>query len=170
MDHGGGQIGGDRWLKSESSSEVGLVEVDPTDRVHLEGRFRMAYERVWLKDDDEFPGMNVGYVRVSAVTDDVADYVEAQKMAIQRFVEDRGGVVVCWYVDEDITGEGLDGPALQRMLTDAESGAGGFPRVFVWSLHRLSRNAPDVESVLCRLTDVGVALVSVDQRLVMQQG
>ena len=54
----------------------------------------MAYERVWLKDDDEFPGMNVGYVRVSAVTDDVADYVEAQKMAIQRFVEDRGGVVV----------------------------------------------------------------------------
>ena len=64
----------------------------------------MAYKSVRLKDDDEFPGMNVGYVRVSAVTDDVAEYVEAQKSAIQRFVEDRGGVVVRWYVDEDVTG------------------------------------------------------------------
>ena len=130
----------------------------------------MGYERVWLKDDDEFPGMNVGYVRVSAVTDDMADHVEAQKTAIQRFVEDRGGVVVRWYVDEDITGEGLDGPTLQRMLTDAESGAGGFPRVFVSSLNRLVRNASDFDSVMRRLTDAGVAVVSVDQRLVMQQG
>ena len=129
----------------------------------------MAYERVWLKDHDEFPGMNVGYVRLSPVTDDVVDHVEAQKMAIQRFVEERGGVVVRWYVDEDITGEGLDGPALQRMLTDAESGAAGFPRVFVWSLHRLSRNAPDYDSVLLRLTDAGVVVVSVNQRLMMQQ-
>ena len=129
----------------------------------------MAYERVWLKDDDELPGMNVGYVRVSAVTDDVAGHVEAQKMAIQRFVEERGGVVVCWYVDEDITGEGLDGPALQRMLTDAESGTAVFPRVFVASLNRLSRDAPDFDSVLRRLTDVGVVVVSVNQRLMMQQ-
>ena len=45
----------------------------------------MAYERVWLKDHDEFPGMNVGYVRLSLVTDDVVDHVEAQKMAIQAF-------------------------------------------------------------------------------------
>ena len=130
----------------------------------------MAHKRVWLKDDDEFPGMNVGYVRLSVVTDDVAESVEAQKMQIQSFVEDRGGVIVRWYVDEDITGEGLDGPALQRMLTDADSGAGGFPRVFVWSLHRLGRNVPDLDSVLCRLTDVGVALVSVNQKLAMQQG
>jgi len=94
----------------------------------------------------------------------VADHVEAQKTAIQRFVEGRGGAVVRWYVDEDVTGEGLGGPALQRMLTDAECGVGGFPRVFVWALNRLSRNAVDLENVLRRLTDAGVGVVSLNER------
>ena len=133
----------------------------------IKGRLRVAYENVWLTDDDEFPGMSVGYVRVSAVTDDVAECVEAQKTAIHGFVEDRGRVVVRWYVDESVTGEGFDGPALQRMLTDAESGVGGFPSVFVWTLNRLSRNTVDLESVLRRLTDAGVGVVSVREKEVV---
>ena len=52
----------------------------------------MVYEMDRPNDEVEFPGMNVGYVRVSAVGVDVTADVAAQKMGIQRFVEDRGGV------------------------------------------------------------------------------
>ena len=53
------------------------------------------------------------------------------------------------------------------MLTDGEFGAKGFPRVFVWALNRLSRNAVDVESVLRRLADAGVGVVSVHEKQVV---
>ena len=122
----------------------------------------MVYEMDRPNDEVEFHGMNVGYVRVSAVGVDVTADAAAEKMGIQRFVEDRGGVVVDWYVDEDITGESLDGPALQRMLMDAESGKGGFPRVFVWSLDRLNRNPEDFLAIRDRLRVAGVVLVSVN--------
>ena len=120
----------------------------------------MVYEMDRSNDEVEFRGMNVGYIRVSH-RGDVTQDVEAQKIAIQRFVENRDGVVVYWYVDDDITGEGLDRPALQRMLADAESGKGGFPRVFVASMNRLGRNPADVREVLRRFKDAGVELVSV---------
>ena len=41
-------------------------------------------------------------------------------MGIQSVVEERGGVVVDWYVDDGFSAEGLDCPASQRMLADAE--------------------------------------------------
>ena len=122
----------------------------------------MVYEMDRPNDEVEFPGMNVGYVRVSsAVEVDITAAIAAQKIGIQRFVEDRGGLVVDWYVDEDITGDGLDGPALQRMLTDVESGRRVFPRVFVWSVDRLNRNPHDFMTVLARLEAVGVVLIPV---------
>ena len=70
--------------------------------------------------------MNVGYVRVSAVGSDVTSGVDVQKLGIQRIVEEQGGVVVHWYVDDGMSGASLDRPAFQRMLSDAESGCGGF--------------------------------------------
>ena len=91
--------------------------------------------------------MNVGYVRVSAVGSDVTSGVDVQKLGIQRIVEEQGGVVVHWYVDDGMSGASLDRPAFQRMLSDAESGCGGFPRVFVWWMDRLSGNAVDAVTI-----------------------
>ena len=121
----------------------------------------MVYEMDRSKDEVEFRGMNVGYIRVSHTGADLAQDVETQKGAIQRFVEDRGGVVVYWYVDDGITGEALAGPALQRMLADAESGSRGFPRVFVWSMDRLTRDLADFQTLTRRLGNAGVEMVSV---------
>ena len=127
----------------------------------IDGRgMQTVYEMDRSNDEVEFRGMNVGYIRVSH-RGDVTQDVEAQKIAIQRFVEDRGGVVVYWYVDDGITGEALAGPALQRMLADAESGSRGFPRVFVWSKNRLTRDSADFETLKRRLSNAGVELVSV---------
>ena len=120
----------------------------------------MVYEMDRSKDMVEFRGMNVGYIRVSQSVE-VTEAVDANKSAIQRFVEDHGGVVAHWYVDAEITGEGPGHPALQRMLADAESGGGGFPRVFVWRMNRLGRKPADIEEVLERLKVAGVEVVSV---------
>ena len=122
----------------------------------------MVYEMDRSKDTVEYRGMNVGYIWVSQRVE-VTEAVDAQKSAIQRFVEDHGGVVVYWYVDAEITGEGLDRPALQRMLADAESGGGGFPRVFVCKANRLGRKAADVAEVLKRLNVAGVEVISVQE-------
>ena len=122
----------------------------------------MVYEMEWSHDEVDVAGMNVGYVRAAGV--DVTANVAAQKMAIQRFVEERGGVVVDWYVDEHISGRNMDRPALQRMLADAESGHGGFPRVFVWSFDRLSRKSKDLVTIRDRLTAAGVMVLSVKQK------
>ena len=122
----------------------------------------MVYERDRSKDEVNAAGMNVGYVRSSGVGSDVASGVDVQKLGIQRVVEEQGGVVVYWYVDDGMSGESLDRPALQRMLADAESGHGGFPRVFVSSIDRLSRNPEDLVTICDRLTAAGVLLVSVN--------
>ena len=118
----------------------------------------MVYERDRSKDEVNAAGMNVGYVRSSGV----GSGVDAQKLGIQRVVEEQGGVVVYWYVDDGMSGASLDRPALQRMLADAESGHGGFPRVFVWSMNRLSRNPEDLVTICDRLTAAGALLVSVN--------
>ena len=122
----------------------------------------MVYERDRSEDEVDAAGMNVGYVRFAGVGSDVTSGVDAQKLGIQRVVEEQGGVVVYWYVDDGMSGASLDRPALQRMLADAESGHGGFPRVFVWSMDRLSRNAVDLVTIRDRLTAAGVLLVSVN--------
>ena len=146
---------------TETRGLAGDLDLTVSKNEQLQGGCGWCMKMERSHDEVNVAGMNVGYVR--AVGFDVTANVAAQKMGIQRFVEERGGVVVDWYVDEHISGRNMDGPALQRMLADAESGHGGFPRVFVWSFDRLSPKPKDIWTIHDRLTAAGVMLFSVKQ-------
>ena len=121
----------------------------------------MATTMERLKSGTETTGLSAGYVRLSVVDGNTGRQVEAHKLAIDRLAGELGVRVARWYVDVGSDGRSLERPALRQLMAEARSGDGGFDRVLVYGLDRLSRNAADLANVRDRLADAGVELVSV---------
>ena len=105
----------------------------------------------------------VGYCRVS--TDEQSTYsIDAQKRAIAQFVQNRGGQVAKFYVDEGFTGTNGDRPGLQALKRDAAKGQ--FDAVVVHKSDRLFRNLVKFLTVTELLKrDYGVSVLSVSEPL-----
>lgn len=105
----------------------------------------------------------VGYCRVS--TDEQSHYsIDAQKRAIIQFVQNRGGQVARFYVDEGYTGTNGDRPGLQALKRDAAKGK--FDAVVVHKSDRLFRNLVKFLTVTELLKrDYGVSVLSVSEPL-----
>ena len=88
--------------------------------------------------------------------------IPAQFAEIREFVARRGWTVVSEFVDAGITGQTLDRPGLQNMLTAAEEGA--FDILVVHELSRLSRSSVyDTFSIFDRLGRCKVGFASVKE-------
>ena len=116
-----------------------------------------------LRPEDEAGGVMVavGYVRCAVDGVETEEAVEAQKAKIQEFAEGHTIKVIDWHVDVGYSGNNLNRPALQTLLTGAQMPDCGFNMVLVSALNRLSRRAHDVVTVRTALSESEIRLVSV---------
>lgn len=119
---------------------------------------------------DTNPKKVVGYIR-SAVGGPEGDRsAVAQKAVMQGFANLSGSQVVDWYVDVGCSGNGLNGPALQRLLDAAQSDERTFDEVLVVNFSRLTRNSLSAAFALKQFRSAGVGLVSVYEHDVLSPG
>ena len=116
------------------------------------------------------PKKVVGYIR-SAVGGLEGDRsAVAQKAVMQGFADLSGSQVVDWYVDVGCSGNGLNGPALQRLLDAAQSDERTFDEVLVVMFSRLTRNRMSMGFALKQFRSAGVGLVSVSEHVASPPG
>ena len=113
--------------------------------------------------DHESVMLAVGYIRLAVGGVEAEAAVEAQKAKIQEFADGHGIKVIDWHVDVGYSGNDLNRPALQAMLTGAQMPDCGFNMVLVSALNRLSRRAHDVVTVGTALSESAIRLVSVTE-------
>ncbi len=102
------------------------------------------------------------YVRISS-EEQVGNYsVEAQKRAIQAWVQAQGGQIVQMYVDEAQSGRTSERPEFQKMRQDARKGK--FDALVVHKFDRFSRNRTDALAIKSLLRyDYNVKVYSVTE-------
>ncbi|MEO8393378.1 MAG: recombinase family protein [Chloroflexota bacterium] len=103
-----------------------------------------------------------GYVRISS-EEQVGNYsVEAQKRAIQTWVQAQQGQIVQMYVDEAHSGRTSERPEFQKMRQDARKGK--FEALVVHKFDRFSRNRTDALAIKSLLRyDYNVKVYSVTE-------
>jgi site-specific DNA recombinase len=103
-----------------------------------------------------------GYVRISS-EDQIGNFsLEAQKHAIERWVQERGGILVRTYADEAQSGRTDDRPAFQAMRRDARKGR--FDALVMHKFDRLARNRANALAIKSLLRhDYGVKVFSVTE-------
>lgn len=86
-----------------------------------------------------------GYLRISS-EEQVGNYsIEAQKRAVQSWVQAQGGQLVHIYTDEGHSGRTSERPAFQQMRQEARDGA--FDALVVHKFDRFSRNRTDALAI-----------------------
>lgn len=69
------------------------------------------------------------------------------------------------YVDEGISGVGMDRPSLQRLLREALSPSPEFDAILIDDTSRLSRSTADVLSIYRKLKFAGIQLIAISQNI-----
>ena len=64
--------------------------------------------------------------------------IEHQRIILQKYVEEHGGIIVDEYVDDGFSGTNFDRPAVKRLLEDAKGGK--IDTIVVKDLSRFGRN------------------------------
>jgi site-specific DNA recombinase len=103
------------------------------------------------------------YTRLS-VYDGRSESPARQEADCRRLAEARGDEIVKVYPDLDVSGwSGVDRPAFEELLADAEAGL--IDTVMVWKIDRLTRNFDDLQRVWRLVQQRGLKLVSVTDSL-----
>jgi len=111
---------------------------------------------------DELAGKELGgYCRISK-DEDRKNYatILSQQAIISYYVESRGGKIAKWYIDDNISGYGLDRPAFNEMLDDL--GNGTINGVASKDLSRVGRHNALVLLFLQNLKEVNKQLIAID--------
>lgn len=100
------------------------------------------------------------YIRVSTLDQAREGYsLAAQRKTLEAWAAAHGYVVVYIYEDAGISGKDIDHrPAMQQMLSDADSGQ--FDLIVVWALSRLTRSVSDLYSTWERIKRNGIDIKS----------
>ena len=103
-----------------------------------------------------------GYIRVSTRTESGMNSLNARKDVIARYCKQQGSVITKYYVDvttpggEDVTNVA---PQLGLMLKEADQGM--FNILFANSIDRVARNGKALQTVIDRMRECDVRLVTV---------
>ena len=84
---------------------------------------------------------NIGiYMRLSRDDDKAGESmsIEHQRIILQKYVEEHGGIIVDEYVDDGFSGTNFDRPGVKRLLSDAQIGK--IDTIIVKDLSRFGRN------------------------------
>lgn len=107
-------------------------------------------------------GLAVGYLRVS--TDEQAASglgLDAQRVEVQRFADERGLVLVDWFVDEGLSGATMGKrPAFLQALAALDAGRAGV--LLAKDATRLSRTLSDFAALLSAATSDGWCVKTAD--------
>lgn len=101
------------------------------------------------------------YARVASLSQESNCRINKQIARCREYIEQRGWIVYCLFVDEGESGRNVDRPKFQLMLEKARTGC--FDAIVVWTLDRLSRSLVDIVNVGKTLRQYGVALCSVTE-------
>jgi len=155
-----------------------MPETDPSTTTVEAPRFFAAPGQEALEELDDLVGASknkrrrkrkrkkkmryAAYVRISS-DEQVGNYsIDAQKRAIEAWVEAKSGVLIKVYVDEGHSGRTAERPAFQRMRRDARRGK--FDALVVHKFDRFSRSRTDVLAIKSLLRyDYGVKVFSVSE-------
>jgi site-specific DNA recombinase len=92
--------------------------------------------------------------------DEVAKSPERQEADCRRYADLRGDEVARVYSDLDLSAyTGIDRPAFEELLADAEAGV--IQGILVWRLDRLTRNFDDLQRIWKLINGRGVTLLAV---------
>lgn len=102
------------------------------------------------------------YIRTSSEDQMGGFSIEAQRHAIEAWVEMQGGIVFAVYIDEAFSGRTTDRPQFQAMRQDAKKGL--FDALVVHKFDRFARNRSDALAVKSLLRhDYGIKVFSVTE-------
>jgi site-specific DNA recombinase len=106
------------------------------------------------------------YARISTDKQNPLSPVDQQRKC-REYAQQNGILVVDSeiYVDEGLSGVGMDRPGLQRLLRGAYSSNRAFDVILVDDTSRLSRSTEDVLSIHRRLKFAGLQLIAVSQNI-----
>lgn len=129
----------------------------------MAGATRKGHPGAGARDNKADAGRVAAYVRVSTeMQAEEGLSITAQLNEIREYATARGWTVVSEFVDAGITGQTLDRPGLQSLLTAAEQGA--FDILIVHELSRLSRSSVyDTFSIFDHLGRCKVGFASVKE-------
>src|SRR3984893_2527718 len=101
------------------------------------------------------------YARVS--TTNHGQDVSMQTRELRQFVEARGWMFACDYVDEGISGTKDRRPALDRLMADAHKRK--FDVVVCWRFDRFARSVSHLLRALENFNALGIAFVSLSEQM-----
>jgi DNA invertase Pin-like site-specific DNA recombinase len=104
------------------------------------------------------------YLRISSDPEGRSASIDRQENDARRLADARGDEVVQTYTDRDLSAyTGVDRPAFEELLADAEAGL--IDGILVWKLDRLTRRFSDLERIWRLIERRKVALLSVNDSI-----
>ena len=90
--------------------------------------------------DDGVRRTAYGYTRVSTEEQTLGSSLENQRLAIQKYADQKNIEIVAWYSDDGISAKTANRPELKRMLDDIRNKKDEVNFVIVYNISRISRN------------------------------